>query len=570
MKKLSPLLILAPFLALAGCEGGPSDTPADATVTADAAREGPAAIVESTLEEHIVTLASDEFGGRAPSSPGEELTVAYLAEGFAALGLEPGNDGSYFHHVPLVDITADPATAAVRVQGPSGGETIELDYPNDAVVWTTRVVESSSVEASEMVFVGYGIVAPEYGWDDYAGVDVAGKTVVILVNDPGYATQDPDLFTGNAMTYYGRWTYKFEEAARQGAAAALVVHQTEPASYGWETVRNSWTGPQFNLRPEDDNMGRVAIEGWLTEDATNAIFERAGLEFPALQAAALEPDFSAVEMGLTFSSSVENTLRTSDSRNVIAVLPGSEAPDEYFLYMAHWDHLGTDEALLAAGENGIYNGALDNASGTAGLLVLAEAWATREEAPRRSIVFLAVTAEEQGLLGSKHYGAEPVFPLARTVAGLNMDGLNHFGPTHDVVVTGYGMSELDGLMEEAAAAVGRRVEPDPNAEAGYYYRSDHFELAKMGVPMIYPNNGLDHVEHGEDYGRMREAEYRAERYHMPTDEYDETWDLAGAIEDLRLYFAFTEKIVDSEIWPEWNEDAEFRAAREASLATSGR
>ncbi|MEX2530846.1 MAG: M28 family metallopeptidase [Gemmatimonadota bacterium] len=563
MKKLFPLLGLA-LLALTACEGGPSDAPSDQPTTGE-----PAAITEAALEDHIVTLSSDEFAGRAPSSPGEESTVTYLSDRFAALGLEPGNDGSYSHDVPLVDITADPATASIRVGDPSGGEEIELDYPTDAVVWTTRVVEAAAVEDSEMVFVGYGIVAPEYGWDDYAGLDVEGKTVVILVNDPGYATQNPDLFTGNAMTYYGRWTYKFEEAARQGAAAALVIHQTEPASYGWETVRNSWTGPQFNLRPEDDNMGRVAIEGWLTEETTSAIFQQAGLDLPALQAAALEPDFSAVEMGLTFSSSVQNTLRTSDSRNVIAVLPGSEAPEEYFFYLAHWDHLGTDEALQAAGEDGIYNGAVDNATGTAGLLLLAEAWAAREEPPRRSIVFLAVTAEEQGLLGSKHYGEGPIFPLSRTVAGLNMDGLNYFGPTHDVVVTGHGMSELDGIMEEVAAAAGRRVAPDPTPEAGYYYRSDHFELAKVGVPMIYPNHGIDHVERGVEYGRMRAAEYRAERYHMPTDEYDETWDLSGAVEDLRLYFSFTEAIVDSDTWPQWNEEAEFRAAREASLAAGG-
>jgi Zn-dependent M28 family amino/carboxypeptidase len=533
---------------------------------AESASESPAAatITESDLEAHIVTLSSDEFGGRGPSSPGGDMTVEYLAEQFSALGLEPGNDGSWFQDVPLVDITADPATAMIAV---SGGEAEPMDivYADDAVTWTTRVVESASVDASEMVFVGYGIVAPEYGWDDYAGIDAEGKTVVILVNDPGYATQDPDLFTGNAMTYYGRWTYKFEEAARKGAAAAIVVHQTEPASYGWETVRNSWTGPQYNLEPEDGNMGRVAIEGWFTEETSRAVFDRAGLDFDAITASAASAGFEPIEMGLTFSASVENELRSSSSRNVIAVLPGAEAPEEYFVYTAHWDHLGTDPDLEAAGQDGIYNGALDNASGTAALIEIAEAFATRDTPPRRSIVFLAVTAEEQGLLGSKHYAQNPVFPLSQTVAGLNMDGINSFGPTRDIVVTGYGMSELDGIMEEVASAAGRRVEPDPSPEAGYYYRSDHFELAKMGVPMIYPDNGSDAVEGGTTVGEEADRRYRAERYHMPTDEYDDTWRLDGAVADVRLYYEAGARVIDSQLWPNWNPGTEFRAVRDAGM-----
>lgn len=548
------LTVLPAPLALTACGEPEPDSPVVVS--------GAASITEPEIAEHLATLASDEFGGRAPSSPGEELTVDYLAGELARLGLEAGNGDSYYQEVPLVDITADPAEAPFVVSG--DGARMSFAFADDVVIWTNRVIEESGVEDSEMVFVGYGIVAPEYGWDDYAGLDVAGKTVVVLVNDPGYATQDPGLFTGNAMTYYGRWTYKFEEAARQGAAAAIMVHQTAPASYGWDTVRNSWTGPQFKLQSEDGNMDRVAIEGWMTEETTRRIFERAGLDFDALHRQAAAGDLEPVEMGLTLTASVSNTLRFSESRNVIALLPGSGAPDEYFLYVAHWDHFGTDAELEAAGEDGIYNGALDNASGTAALLELAEAFATLPEAPRRSIVFLAVTAEEQGLLGSAHYAANPVYPLEQTVAGLNMDGLSNAGPTREIVVTGYGMSELDAIMEDEAAAQGRRVDPDPEPESGYYYRSDHFELAKVGVPMIYPDKGIDHVEHGPEYGREQNELYLRERYHMPTDEFDQTWDLSGAVADVQLYYAVGEVVANSDDWPTWHEGTEFRAIREES------
>jgi Zn-dependent M28 family amino/carboxypeptidase len=367
------------------------------------------------------------------------------------------------------------------------------------------------------------------------------------------------------MTYYGRWTYKYEEAARQGAAAALIVHQTAPAAYGWETVRNSWTGPQFKLESADGNADALAVSGWMTEETSRSVFERAGLDFDALQAEAATADFSPVEMGLTLTTSLSNELRRSTSRNVVATLPGAEAPDEYFIYTAHWDHFGTDSALVAAGEDGIYNGALDNASGTAALLELAEAFATRAEPPRRSVVFLSVTAEEQGLLGSAHYAANPVYPLEQTVAGLNMDGLSNFGPTNDLVVIGYGMSELDSIAEAAAAMQDRRIVPDPEPEKGYYFRSDHFELAKMGVPMIYPEHGIDHVELGPEYGREQNERYTAERYHMVTDEFDETWDLTGAVPDVRLYYEVGREVVDSDMWPEWNEGTEFKAIRDAYM-----
>lgn len=555
----APAVLMA-LVTLSACSGAESPRP----TTGNGGPGGPESISETDLAAHIATLASDEFGGRAPSSPGEELTVNYLADHFRSLGLQPGNGDSYFQPVPLVDITADPEAAPFVVEG--RGEPMSFDYADDFVTWTNRVVESSGVEKSELVFVGYGIVAPEVGWNDYEGVDVRGKTVVILVNDPGFATQDPDVFSGNSMTYYGRWTYKYEEAARQGAAGALIVHETAPAAYGWETVRNSWTGPQFKLQSEDGNAGAVAIAGWMTEETSRALFRRAGLDFDALHRQAESGTLRPVEMGLTLTTSVSNTLRFSDSRNVVAVLPGAEAPDEYFVYMAHWDAFGTDAALVAAGEDGILNGALDNASGTAALLELAEAYANRAAPPRRSIVFLAVTAEEQGLLGSAHYAANPVFPLSRTVAGLNMDGLSNFGPTRELVVVGYGMSGLDRLAEDAAAAQDRRIEADPEPEKGYYFRSDHFELAKLGVPMIYPTDGIDHVERGEAYGREQRQNYLNDRYHMVDDEFDDTWDLSGAVPDVQLYYEIGRAVIDSDVWPEWNEGTEFRAARAASLA----
>ena len=560
MKQIHRAMPAAIALAfLANCGGAASDSVFD---EGDDGAGGPDSITEAQIAEHMAVLASDEFGGRAPSSLGEELTVAYISEYFASLGLEPGNGDSYFQDVPLVDITVDPERAPFRVTGM--GDPMSFAYADDFVTWTTRVVDESSVQDSEMVFVGYGIVAPEFGWDDYAGVDVAGKTVVILVNDPGFATQDPDVFSGNTMTYYGRWTYKFEEAARQGAAAALIVHQTAPAAYGWETVRNSWTGPQFNLQSDDGNAGHVAIEGWITEETTHRLFGRAGLDFDKLAAQADAGELAATSMNMSLSASISNRLRFSDSKNVIAVLPGSEAPDDYFIYMAHWDHFGTDAALVAAGQDGIYNGAHDNASGTAALLELAEAYSRRPAAPRRSIVFLAVTAEEQGLLGSAHYAADPVFPLAQTVAGLNMDGLSSFGPTRELVVQGYGMSELDGIADAAATVQGRRVDPDPEPEKGYYFRSDHFELAKFGVPMIYPGPGIDHVEHGSGYGQMQNDAYNSDRYHMVSDEFDESWDLSGAVSDVQLYYEIGRVVIQSDVWPNWNEGTEFHAIREES------
>ncbi|MFQ5535329.1 MAG: M28 family metallopeptidase [Sphingomonadales bacterium] len=543
------LFAAAVCAALASC--GQQETtsgPEAGTITAD------------DLARHIEILASDAFGGRGPASPGEEKTTAYLKDEFERLGLKPANGDSFFQAVPLVEITADPDTS-IKVTG--GSKPLELAYSDDAMVWTTRVVDQVAVENSDMVFVGYGVVAPEYGWDDYAGLDVEGKTVVILVNDPGYATQDPALFNGNTMTYYGRWDYKFEEAARQGAAAALIVHETRPAAYPWEVVTGSWSGPQFDLVRADKNMSRVAVEGWINRKATEALFAQASLDFDAMKAAALKKDFKAVSLGLKASVSVRNSLRETISNNVVAVLPGADRPDEYLIYMAHWDHLGADPAIEG---DGIYNGALDNASGVAALLELAEAFASLEDGPGRSVIFAAVTAEEQGLLGSAHYANDPLAPLAQTVAGINMDGLSNIGRTREITVVGHGMSELESFLEEAAAGQGREVRPEPFPEKGYYYRSDHFNLAKKGVPMLYTEAGVDSIEHGAEWGKAQADKYLAERYHKPADEFDDSWDLSGGVEDVKLFLDVGLKIANGTGWPNWNEGTEFRAIRNASRA----
>lgn len=514
-----------------------------------------ALITAEALHAGIATLASDEFGGRSPASPGEELALEYMISQFREAGAQPGNGDSFLQEVPLVSITADPdMTLAIR--GEDG--TMNLAYGTGFMANSRRVTESVSLADSELVFVGYGIVAPEYGWNDYEGLDVEGKTVVILVNDPGFATGDPELFTGRAMTYYGRWTYKYEEATRQGAAAAIIVHETAPASYGWEVVSGSWSGEQFHLVAADRNMSRVAVEGWVTENAARTMFTRAGLDFDAMKEAALSPDFEAVPMGLTASVEIRNTLRESVSNNVIAMIPGSERPDEYVIYTAHWDHLGTQ------GDD-IYNGAVDNASGTAGLLVLARAFGAMETPPARTVVFLPVTAEEQGLLGSQHYAQNPVFPLDRTVAVINVDVLNYIGETRDITVVGYGASELDSFVDEVAAEFERTVMSDQRPEAGVYYRSDHFNFAKVGVPALYPNMGRDMIEGGVERGQELAAAYTRDRYHQATDDYSPDMDWRGGAADLRLLFEIGRRIAESDQWPNWVEGNEFRAARDAMM-----
>lgn len=514
-------------------------------------------ITAEGLREATRTLASDEFEGRGPSSPGEEKTVAYLQEQFTAAGLEPGNGGSWTQDVPLVAITVEGAPT-LTASTPAGEQS--LAWSSDYVGWTKRVVPSVELESSELVFVGYGIVAPEYGWNDYAGVDVTGKTVVILVNDPGYATQDDSLFNGNAMTYYGRWTYKYEEAARQGADGALIIHETGAAGYPWEVVSSSWTGAQFGLAAPDDNMSRVALEGWLTGEAASALFDAAGQDLEALRAAAVEGGAAPVELDASISVALENDISRSESKNVVGALAGTERPDEWVVYMAHWDHFGRGPDTM---DDPIYNGAFDNATGTAGLIEVARAFVAADPPPQRSIMFLAVTAEEFGLLGSAHYAENPIVPTSRTVAAINMDGLLVTGPTRDITVVGYGNSELDDLLAEAAAEVDRTLVPDPEPEKGFFYRSDHFPFSKVGIPSLYTDGGIDDVEHGSEWGMAQREDYTANRYHTPEDEFDESWSFGGAVADLHLLYTVGYRLSRSEAWPAWREGNEFRATREA-------
>jgi Zn-dependent M28 family amino/carboxypeptidase len=511
---------------------------------------------DATLHHHISVLASDEFGGRLPGTEGEKRTLEYLQRNFAAAGAKPGNGQSFLQPVPLVSWTLDPPPSLV-IQ--SAGAEIELQHRHDMVARTSRLADEIKVEDSPLVFAGYGVVAPEYGWNDYEGLDARGKTVVVLVNDPGFGSGDPELFTGRAMTYYGRWTYKYEEAARQGAEAVLIVHETEPASYGWEVIAQG-AEEHFGLRGENAQTPLAPVEGWITTEAAETLFAAADEDFAAMKAAALKPGFRARPLGeLRAEIQVKSTIRPSDSYNVVALVPGGERPDEYVIYTAHWDHLGRE-----GGD--VFNGAVDNASGTAGLLMLAEAYAKLDPPPARSVIFVAVTAEEQGLLGSAWYAADPVVPLANTVAVINVDVLNFIGPTRDITVVGYGASELDAFVDAAAEAQGRRVMPDQRPEAGIYYRSDHFSFAKQGVPALYPNMGRDLVEGGAERGDALAREYYADRYHKPSDEYSPDMDWRGGARDLELFFDVGLRIANSSEWPNWVDGNEFRAIRDAQRA----
>jgi Zn-dependent M28 family amino/carboxypeptidase len=502
----------------------------------------------SQLAEHIKTLASDEFEGRAPSSKGEELTLAYLTKHFKALGYVPGNGDSFFQEVPLVSIEADSDMELVI-----GGKAYQ--YKKEMVMGTGRISELESINNSEMVFVGYGVNAPEYGWNDYEGLDVKGKTVVMLVNDPGFATKDPNMFTGEAMTYYGRWTYKYEEASRQGAAGAIIIHETAPASYPWSVVENSWSGEQFGFQKENNNMDRVAVEGWVTVDVAKELFEKASLDFETAKNKAAQGAYH-VDMGdLTASVTVKSKIKTSTSYNFIATLPGSKKPDEHIVYSAHWDHLGIDKNRKG---DQIYNGAHDNATGTGGMIEVAEAFAKLPTRPDRSITFLAVTAEEQGLLGSKFYANTPVIPAEKTVANINMDSLNLLGKVKDISVVGIGKSSLDEMLANAAKAQGRVVSGDPRPAAGGYYRSDHFAFANMGVPAMYAGGGTEAFDEETANYRKKMSLVLRGCYHQPCDRYREEWDLSGAVQDLQLFFQVGYDVSQQAQWPTWKDGAEFK------------
>jgi len=516
------------------------------------------------LMKHIRVLASDEFEGRAPASQGEELTVNYLVEQFKALALQPGApDGTYIQQAPLAGCRSE-ADAYFS----AGGSRIGLKPLDDYVAVSRRLTPRVEVTDSEMVFVGYGVVAPEYGWDDYKGLDVKGKTLVMLINDP--AAPDPNdpsklddnLFRGRAMTYYGRWTYKYEIATEKGAAAAVIIHETGPAGYPWGVVRSSWGGENFDLRRTDGNMGRVPVESWITLDKARQLLKACGRDFDELKKTAARKDFRPVPLNAKATFTVKNTIREVQSRNVIARLEGRDWKDEYVIYTAHWDHLGRDDSLDG---DQIFNGAVDNASGTACLLEIAEAFTKLPARPKRTILFLATTAEEQGLLGAKHYVENPPYPLRRTLANINIDGVNQWGRTRDIVIIGLGNSTLDEIGEEIAAEQGRFVKPDAEPEKGFFYRADHFEFAKQGVPAFYPDSGTDFTGKPEGYGEQKRKEFTDNDYHKISDEIKPDWDLAGAVEDTQLLFQVGCRVAEAEIWPEWKPGAEFKAKREAML-----
>jgi Zn-dependent M28 family amino/carboxypeptidase len=574
-----PTLSAALAAALAGALLGGCSAPDDAAPQADApaapapaatpaapaATTGPAytfgpEISAEDFAQHVKVLASDEFEGRAPGSKGEDLTVEYLAAQFKRLGLKPGNGDSYFQTVPMVETTADPAATVARVN--VGGAERPLAFGTEMVIGTRTAQPQVDVAESDMVFVGYGVVAPEANWNDYAGLDVKGKTVVMLVNDPGFHAGDETLFGGKRMTYYGRWTYKFEEAARQGAAAALIIHDTEGAGYGWDVVKNSWSGAQFDLPAADDPEPRLPLQGWITGELAQSLFESAGLKLDEQRAAAGKPGFAPVPLKATFAASLKSTSTQKQSRNVLALLPGTVRPNEAVIYMGHWDHLGKHPG---EGDQ-IYNGAIDNATGIAGILEIAEQFVTQAPPPERSILFAAVTLEESGLLGSKYYVAHPTIPLADTVGVINLDAMTVVGRTRDIVVNGYGSSQLEELLLPIAEQQGRVLHAESAVEKGYYYRSDHFNFAKAGVPALYAKSGLDHIEKGEAHGRQLNDAYTAERYHKPSDEFDPAWDLGGVMQDLAALYRLGRALAASDAWPNWYEGNEFKANRDRMMA----
>jgi Zn-dependent M28 family amino/carboxypeptidase len=523
-------------------------------------------IVGDELLAHIRVLASDKFEGRSPATAGERLTVDYLAGEFRRLGLKPGNpDGSYEQDVPLVGIDGR-RTATLS----ANGKRMHMKFPEDYVALSRRFVPSVKVNDSDVVFVGYGVVAPEYGWDDYKGVDVRGKTIVMLINDPAVpdpadpAQLDEKMFNGRAMTYYGRWTYKYEIAAEKGAAAAMIVHETGPAGYPYEVLSGSWGRESFEIDTPDGNKDRAAVEGWISEERARKLFELSGKSFDEMKQAAIRRDFKPIALPARASFTVTNKLRRVKSKNVIAKLEGSDPAlkDQYVVYTAHWDHLGRDPGLKG---DQIFNGAHDNASGCAGLLELAQAYTKLASPPRRSVLFLAVTAEEKGLLGSRWYAQNPLYPLDRTVANINMDGLNHWGRSRDVVVVGKGQSTLEDVLATQVAALGRVLMADPSPEKGSYYRSDHFEFAKVGVPALYTGRGVQLMGQPAGEGQKRIDEYIARDYHKVSDEVRPDWDMSGAVDDLRLLLRVGVAVAEDPAYPEWKTGSEFKARREAML-----
>jgi len=516
-------------------------------------------ITAEDIKSHIAVLANDSLQGRKPFTKGEDKAIAYISGQFKAAGLEPGNNGSYYQDVPMVEIKATPS----KTLDISGKANFSLQNGTDFVAFSRQEREDISLEHSPIVFAGYGVVAPEYHWNDYAGLDVKGKIVLVLVNDPGFKSGDGKLFKGDTMTYYGRWTYKFEEAARQGAAGVLIVHQTEPASYPWSVVSSSNTGSRLYLRQANKHFDRCQLEGWVSEDAAKKMLAAAGIsgDFRAL---ARKHDFKAIPLGINAKVSIHNQLRYSTTHNVVGLIKGSTNPNEYIIYTAHWDHFGIGKPD-AKGDS-IYNGAVDNADGSATLISMAKAFASAKDKPGRSILFLAVTAEEQGLLGSEYYATHPIFPLNKTVANLNMDALGDYGETKDLAITGKGQNDLDDYIEKYAKEDSLTVVGDSRPGAGSYYRSDHFNFAKVGVPALDMNNGLISKTHNANWAKQHQEEYNLHHYHQPSDNYTPDMDASGMAQIANLLYRLGFELSNETTLPGWKAGSEFKAIREKSMS----
>lgn len=560
------MLCLAAAAALTACKreapapaanaAPPAAAPAPAPAPAHAFSTG---IAQADFAELVKTLSSDAFEGRGPGTPGEDKTVTYIRDQMQRIGLQPGNGDSWFQDVAMTETTAAPGTTLTIAHA---GAARQLAFGTDMVVGTRTGQPEVKLDGSDMVFVGYGVDAPEQKWNDYAGQDWKGKTVVMFVNDPGFHTGDGSLFEGKRMTYYGRWTYKFEEAARKGAAAALIVHDTPGASYGWDVVKNSWSGAQYDLPAKDDPEPRIPVQGWLTAEAAKQLFADAGLDLAQAYKDAGKRGFKPVPLKAKLSVDLKSTIAEKTSRNVVGVLPGGRRADEAVLYMAHWDHLGKHDG--EPGDN-IYNGAVDNATGVAGILEIAEAFAHQQPKPERSVVFLAVTLEESGLLGSKYYVTHPTFPLNKIAGVINLDAMPVAGRAKDLVVNGFGSSQLEDLLKPIAAAQGRVLHAEDAPQSGFYFRSDHFNFAKAGVPALYIDGGEDLVDGGIEAGRRAAADY-AKRYHTPADEYDPaTWKLDGVMDDLQAVYGVGKELAAGDSWPNWYPDNPFKAARDKMM-----
>ncbi|WP_269517834.1 M28 family metallopeptidase [Alteromonas sp. BMJM2] len=554
MKKIFLPLLVPTLLSVSACTpSNDSETKVSDSDTLATAQEATNfesvynSISDADIREPLKILSSDEFEGRLPTTEGEKKTIDYLVSQFKEAGLEPGNGDSYLQKVALMEITANPDMTMTIGDN-------NFAYKEDMVASSKREQASVSLNDSELVFVGYGVNAPEYKWNDYEGLDVEGKTVVILINDPGFENPKSGKFQGTTMTYYGRWSYKYEEASRQGATGAIIVHESAPASYGWSVVANSWSGPQYGLVSEDKGASRVAVEGWLTLDAAKQVFSDAGLDFDAEKAKAMSGPYNKA-MDITASVTVKNTFKKSESNNVIATLPGSAFADDHIIYTAHWDHLGKDESKEG---DQIYNGAHDNATGTAAMIAMAKAYSSLTPKPKRSVSFLVVTAEEQGLLGSKYYAANPVIPLEKTVANINMDAMNILGKTNNVAVVGMGKSELETYLKKAANKQGRVLTQEDKPEAGYYYRSDHFSFAKQGVPALYAEGGNEPADEETAKYRKRMNVIVTGCYHQVCDEYRESWDMGGIVQDTQMLFDVGVNVANAPMWPKWYEGSEFQ------------